>query len=126
MIQKDSAEQMIDALRAADQTVTEEDCAEIELFHKGRALSTLVNSYGWDVLLEMLKGYVEQSTQDLLRIAPGHATVVPAHAAASAVADLYFKLLGDIQAAIDASHQTPAVVKRGYSRVKSEVPMESL
>lgn len=125
MVNKDSAEQMIDLFKNRGFQVTEQDQFEIELFHKGRALQQIVGFYGWDVLREMIQSYSTQALSDLVNMPPGDERVLCAHAAASALHEAYSKLVQDIQAAIDAAAQTPEIIKRGY-KVATDIPIESM
>lgn len=111
---RDSAEQMmagIEQLRAAP--LNEEERATIYLWNKGRALSQLVNLYGWEVVLEMLQGYVEGALKDLARIDPKeHDEVRAQHAVVFAANKIYSNFVEDVRVAIEASRTMPEVLKR--------------
>jgi hypothetical protein len=98
-----------------------DEADEIIQYGKGRELAHLVNDPGWLVALEMLRGYVESATRSLVGLPPGHPDVVAAHAAASAVTDLYTKFIQDVDQAVN--QEPPDVLRR---RAPSAGPIESL
>ena len=120
---RNSAEEMIETLRAAGQEFSEEEQADIELYTKGRALAQMVGFEGWQVVLEMLSAYVLGAARALIDIPPGDERVSTAHAAASALDDLYHKFLQDIQNAVNHSSQPPDALKR---KIRSAMPVESM
>lgn len=122
---KDSAEQIIATLESGGQTLSEEEKNEIAIHQKGRALEHVVNTFGWDVVLEMLQDYVSDASRQLIDMPPGDSRVVQAHAAASAVNDLYYKFIRDVKNAIDISRTTPSALMR-VKKAFTETPIESM
>jgi hypothetical protein len=92
--------------------LNEDDRAELDLWEKGRELQSIVNTRGFDILLETLQAYVDKANVSLISMAPGDPDVVAAHAAVSAANQLVSYFKQDINAAVEASHKSPAALKR--------------
>jgi len=99
---------------------------EVELWLKGRALASVVNSNGWDVVLEILQGYASQEVDRLMNTDPGEKDkVFAAHAVAYAASRIYKLFVEDVNNCIRASINTPEVVRKTFQQA-SPVPPESL
>ena len=92
--------------------LNEDDRAELDLWEKGRDLQSIVNTRGFDILLETLQTYVDNANANLISLAPGDPNVITAHAAVSAANQLVSYFKQDINAAIEASHKSPTALKR--------------
>lgn len=127
MPNRETADQVCDRLETLHgRVLSEEERGELDLWNKGRALHQLVNFYGFEVLREMITSYGTSAMEQLLRVPPGDERVVAVHAAAYGINDMVTKLFQDIDAAIQASATTPAVLKHGLQKISSEAPLESL
>lgn len=124
MAGRNPADELIADLRQV-RGVSEEEAAEIQLWQKGKALAQQVQSFGWNVVEEMIHDYVQNATEQLLNLAPGDPTVLQAHAAASALADFERKLRQDVATAVEAARTIPAAVKSGIRTIRG-TPAESL
>jgi hypothetical protein len=117
---------LVEGLEAVGQVLTDEERAEVILWEKGKALSSIVGGYGWDVVLEVLKDYEESSVFKLKQIDPSQKEEVLAeHAVMYAAARIYNSFVTDVQNAVDAAQHAPASVKRGI-RMLQPGPPESL
>lgn len=104
----------------------EEEQYQIDAWQKGRELAHIVNSPGWDVVLEILGSYAAKEAQRLLSTDPANKDeVLAAHAIAYAATRVYALFVEDAQNLIIASASVPEVVKEGLKR-SSPVPPESL
>ena len=92
--------------------LNEDDRAELDLWENGRELQSIVNTRGFELLLGMLQAYEDGANLQLKLLPPGDPSVITAHAAVSALFDLNVKLKQDINAALEASHKSPSVLKR--------------
>jgi hypothetical protein len=98
----------------------------IDQWQKGRELAHVVNSPGWDVVLEILGSYAAKETNRLLCTDPANREeVLAAHAVAFAAARILALFIEDAQTLITASSSVPEVVKEGLKHA-SPVPPESL
>jgi hypothetical protein len=106
--------------------LNDEEQYEIDQWQKGRELAHVVNSPGWDVVLEILGSYATKEAERLLRVDPANREeVLAAHAVAFAAKRIYTIFVEDAQNLIAASSSVPDVVKEGL-RHTSPVPPESL
>jgi|SRR5215469_3248006 len=123
----DSADQMLGSLLGAGINVTSEEEAEIHLWGKGKALRHLTQTFGWDVLKEMLSDYQKGAIEGLLEAdETDKEAVYAAFARAKAVNVLISALYSDIDRAIAASEEVPSAIKSNYKRLKSQVPLDSI
>lgn len=88
-------------------TLNEDELEQIRAWQLGVQLRSVVHTEGYQLLNGMLKDYVEGAAFSLIKLAPGDPTVPTAHAAASALRDLYNKFQQDIENAIIASESVP-------------------
>lgn len=99
---------------------------DIDQWQKGRALAHVVNSPGWDVVLEILSSYATKEAERLVNTDPGNKdAVLAAHATAFAAGRIYTLFVEDANNLVTASNHVPNVVKEGLKR-SSPVPPESL
>lgn len=126
MPNQDSAEYIIGQLEDIFQRpLTDEEKFEITLWQKGKALQQISNFHGWQVAIDTLKQYPQQLYEDLMNTAPGDKDLIAAkHAAAYGSNETYRLFLQDIQTAIDAP--TPEIVKEGFIKAKTDVPLDTL
>lgn len=117
-----NADRLIYAVQQVQGELSEEQKNEIRLYTYGRELAHLVDLPGWQVALEMLAGYANKATEDLIHLAPGDARVPNTHAAASALTDLYRKFIQDVATAVESASNTPDLVKVAYSRLSPAPP----
>lgn len=102
--------------------MSEEEANEIRMYMVGRELAHIVDLPGWQVALEMLAGYANKASEDLIRMAPGDPRVPNTHAAASALADLYRKFIQDVANAVEMSDKAPDLVRVAYTRLSPAPP----
>lgn len=92
----------------------EEDILDLEAYQRGSELRSIVNTPGFEIILNAFKSYEEQAVRLLLSIPPGDKDrVIAAQAAASAIAQVNANFKQDVQTAIEAASQVPQVLKRG-------------
>lgn len=97
---------------------------DIELWQRGRALAHCVNSQGWEVVIDLLRGYADKEAVRLISIDPGdREAVLAAHAVAYAAGRIYTIFVEDVANLVQRSQAVPTVVREG---LKSPVPPESL
>jgi hypothetical protein len=110
-----SADNMVAEIEETLGELNEDDRAELDLWEKGRELQSIVNTRGFEIILDTLQSYVDNANDSLIRLAPGDPAVITAHAAVSAASQLvnYFK--EDINAAVEASHKSPNALKRAVA-----------
>jgi hypothetical protein len=102
-----------------------EEQDEIERWQKGRDLAHVVNSPGWDVVLEMLRSYAAKETERLVNTDPGDKdAVLAAHATAFAASRIFTLFVEDAQNLITQTSTVPEPVKEAMRH--SPVPPESL
>lgn len=117
---------MVDTLNKVGAPLTSDQQEEIDLWNKGRSLGFVVNSQGWDVIREMMSGYVTKEVDRLLSVDPGNRDeVLAAHAVAFAASRIFTVFVEDVQRAVNAARSTPPIVKERLARI-SPVPPESL
>lgn len=92
--------------------LNEDQLIEIENWKRGRALAAVINTEGCTLLLDRWKTYMENAQEALWRLAPGDPTVPTAHAAASALTQLYRSFMEDIDRDIAASYDVPEALKQ--------------
>jgi len=71
--------------------------AELDLYEKGRKLLRVTQSDAWEIIVETLKDYRDKTVQDLINLDPGDPSVPAAHAAASALDQLFYNFQQDVQ-----------------------------
>jgi hypothetical protein len=99
---------------------------DVDQWQKGRALAHVVNSPGWDVVLEILSSYAAKETERLVCTDPGNKdAVLAAHATAFAAGRIYTLFVEDASNLVTASNRVPDVVKDSLQRT-SPIPPESL
>lgn len=99
----------LEALRG--KALDPEELQEIELFEKGRALQQIAYTQGWEVVKEMLEGYVRGAIEELASLSPAKKEEILAqHAVTFAITELYKRLMQDIDHAIETSKRPPNVV----------------
>lgn len=99
----------LEALRG--KALDPEELQEIELFEKGRALQQIAYTQGWEVVKEMLEGYVRGAIEELASLSPAKKEEILAqHAVTFAITELYKNLMRDIDHAIETSKRPPTVV----------------
>jgi hypothetical protein len=109
---------------STDKDYSQEDKRDVQLWLKGRALASLVNTDGWDVVKEMLQSYARSALEGLIEIHPAEKDKVSAaHAIAFAVNDLILKLFQDIGTAVENSRTTPQSLKEKAKKSNSEVAL---
>ena len=96
-------------------SLNEGDRAELDLWEKGRELQSIVNTRGYEIILDTLKNYVAQANEALVSLVPGDPGVVTAHAAVSGASQLVYYFQQDINAAVEASHRSPSALKRAVA-----------
>ncbi len=85
---------------------------EVAAYEKGRQLRTIMNSPGWEVLLDTLKAYRDEAADRLLDMDPGDPNVLTAHAAASALRQQFAFLQADLDNAVKvASSPSPELTQ---------------
>jgi hypothetical protein len=103
-----------------------DEAYDLEMWQKGRSLAHVVNSPGWDVVLEILSSYAEKEAAHCINTDPGDKeAVLAAHAVAFAAGRIYALFVEDCNNLIAASNRVPDVVREGL-RNSSPVPPESL
>lgn len=100
----------------------DEQQAEIELWQKGRDLQSISGHHGWSTVLEMLQSYAIDATRRCVNTDPLTDEARVEHAIAFAANRIYTNFINDVDAAIQASQQTPEVLKQG---IRSAMPVES-
>ena len=127
MQNQDSGEYICEQLEGIfNRPLTDEEKFEITLWQKGKALQSLLNfEYGWQVAIDTLKQYPQQLYEDLMETAPGDKDLIAAkHAAAYGSNETYRRFVQDIQAAI--STPMPEIVKQGFLKAKTEIPLDAM
>jgi hypothetical protein len=116
---------MLDRLETMrKQPLTDEEKHEVNLWNKGRALSQIIVTEGWEVVLEMLQSYAGDAIEQLMKIVPGDdKEVVFQHAVAYAAGKIYTNFISDANQAVEASRVTPGCVKEGLKA--GPAPVES-
>lgn len=106
-------------------SLVDEEQFQVDQWQKGRSLAHVVNSPGWDVVLEILSSYAAKEAERLVNTDPGNKdAVLAAHATAFAAGRIYTLFVEDAQNLIAASNHVPDVVKEGLKH--SPIPPESL
>ena len=104
-----------------------EEAAAIQQWQNGRALAHIRNFEGFEVILAMLQDYVLNATNQLLTTDPKDVDEVRgAHAAVHALNRLLVIFVQDVDAAIEASRNTPDPIVEASKQVKTPAPPESL
>lgn len=126
MPQRDTSDQIIERLEnLSNQSLNQFEKDEIEVWNKGRALGFIVNSFGWDVVREMLQSYVTKEIDRLISTDPANRDEVLAnHAVAFSASRIYSVFMEDVQRCVEAASRTPESVKAGLRT--SPVPPDSL
>lgn len=97
--------------RILERNLTEEEESQVQLFEKGRALSDIRRTLGFDVILEMLQSYVAKAAQRCMETDPAQKDEAAANqAVAYAINRLYVAFKQDVDEAIEASHRPPEVI----------------
>ena len=124
MSRKDSPS-LVDGLEAVGQTLTDQERYDVELWERGKALANIVNSFGWDVILDTLKGYEDSAVERLKRIDPAKRDdVLAEHAVMYAAARIYADFVNSVDEAIQASQKAPPALKKGIKKLGQ--PVESV
>lgn len=111
--------------QAVGRPLSEEEQTEVILWQKGKALQQLSAFPGWQVVLEMLESYAQNSTDECVRTDPGQPDEVRANqAVAFAMRRVVNSLLSDINAAVNAD--IPDVIRSGARASVSAIPLESM
>jgi hypothetical protein len=107
--------------------LTEDEQIEIAEWRKGFELRTVVQSDAWEILKDTLKDYVDKADFALRQLAPGDPAVPTAHAALSALDQMYRYFIYDIEAAVEKSHNNiPLSLHRIYKEGIYDNPEEPL
>jgi hypothetical protein len=106
-----SAEDLIRSIEENHGPLEPADIDEIMLWYRGRELLSVVTSPGWEVVVSTLQAYQDAAVDTLVKLLPGDERVVPAHAAASAIAQTVTHFMQDVNAAIEAARILPAVMQ---------------
>lgn len=80
---------------------------DLELYERGRRLRVIYNTPVWDILIDTLKAYVDGTLDQLGKLPPGDPTVPTAHAAWSALNQVYTNFQNDVQNAVDLAAHPP-------------------
>ncbi|SRR6266436_3124843 len=112
----------LDLVKKLGLELNEEQQGDIELWQKGRALQSISGHHGWPVVLEMLQSYAVNATHRCMNTDPMSDEARIEHAIAFAANRIYTAFINDVNAAIEASNQTPEVLKQG---IRSAMPVES-
>ena len=103
----------------------DEQLDEIVRWQKGRDLAHVVNSPGWDVVLEILSSYADKEAQRCINTDPGNEkAVLAAHAVAFAASRIFTLFVEDVQNCVNLSRTVPVAVMQNMKN--SPVPPESL
>lgn len=107
-------------------SLVDDEQYQVDQWQKGRALAHVVNSPGWDVVLEILGSYAAKEAERLIGTDPGNKdAVLAAHATAFAAGRIYALFVEDAQNLVTASSRVPDVVREGLKHT-SPVPPESI
>jgi hypothetical protein len=110
--------------RLLNRNLTEEESYDVALWEKGRALAHQVILPGWDVILEMLRSYAEDSKDKLSHIDPSKKDEILAeHSVCFAAQKIYSNFVEDVQRAVN---QPPPSVIREQLQVATNAPPEGL
>lgn len=119
---------LIDQARVAG--LDNDDIADLTYWQDGRALTQ--GAAAWDVIQELLRGYIEEAVNGLLQVdmletdAGGRDKVLAAHAQAYAVNATMRRLTNDVNARIQAAAQVPGALAKLRRAGTSAAPPESL
>lgn len=120
---KVNVDDIISSLRTLGSELTDEDRDEISLWHKGKALAHVVNTDGWDVVLEILQGYVTNAVDQVAKVKPGDTDrILAAHSILYATSEIHRIFVEDVQAAIDAARKPPDILIKNANDLKTSVP----
>lgn len=110
--------------RLLNRPLSDEESAIITQWERGRALTTLTHTQGWDVLVAMLADYVRSSVTKLVQIDPAkHDEILAEQAVAFSLSRQFNLLMEDIEKAIEASRQTPEVIKEQLKHATGAPPI---
>ena len=86
--------------------------SDLSLYEYGLELRTVYGTTAWEVIVDTIRSYVDRTKERLIALPPGDETVPTAHAAASALNDLYNKFLEDTKSAVDfANHPSDELLQ---------------
>lgn len=92
-----------------------DEVAEIQVWDRGKRLSSIVNFAGWEDVEDMLRSYVTKAEQELKSIPPWEdAKVKTAHAVLFAANEVVSTFLRDVKLAIQM--ETPASLREAVSQ----------
>ena len=80
---------------------------DLEVYEKGRQLQAVVNTPGWEIALDTLRAYRDKTSEDLLDLPIGDPSVLLAHAAQSALRQMFRNFEQDIANAIRTASKPP-------------------
>jgi hypothetical protein len=110
-MQSEVAYNRIEKMRGEE--LTPEEKYEIDQYFRGRALSQITVTEGYQEILSMLQSYVVDAVEKLVAVDPAETTEVLAfHAVAYAASKIHSKFQQDVNAAVDASRTTPSAIKQ--------------
>lgn len=107
-------------VKYCNRDLREEERIAVEWWVKGRSLAPLMESDGFQVVMEILESYAATDERRLLNLPAGDPAVVAAHAAATTSRVNLARLKEDMAAAIDAAKDVPEVVKEAYRGMPPE------
>jgi hypothetical protein len=91
-----------------------EEIAEIQVWDRGKRLSSLVNYPGWEDVEDMLRGYVTKAEAELKNIPPWERDkVANAHAVVYAANEIVQTFFRDVQLAVQM--ETPASLREAVA-----------
>lgn len=104
-----------------------EEAAEILMWERGRKLVNLVQFDGFEIILELLLEYVKEYASDLYDVDPKDKDLAYTKFVASQTArEINRRLNQDLKDAINASVQTPVVMKEAYRTIRTDVPPDGI
>lgn len=125
---KDSLQRMIAVIETGrNEPLSQNEVDEIELWEKGKALSQIVGTYGWEIALGILKSYVVDQLEQIKNIDPSKRDEIAACQSVLFAANrIYDTFVQDINNAIEFSSTTPDAIKGAAKKIRTNIPLEHM
>lgn len=108
-----------------DSGVTDEEKQECRRWADGQDLQHLITMPGYEVIVNILKGFMEQDVQICMATKPGdNDSVLANQAVAYSSTQNFFRFMQEVASCVEAAKKTPDIVKEGI-RLTRGIPPES-